>query len=130
MALPATIPPGATQHQVLSPAMWITEPEEARVYFEMVLSYSMTLSNLPKETLETNLREQIGYYAGYYSREIRARVERLFGAVHPVFGPVVDKPLQPASLIAAGMHVAEEVRKGATVSEAMASARKKGLSHV
>ncbi len=41
----------------------------------------------PKEA-EYIIKANLGYMAGYYNHETAQKVQRLFGAVHPVFGTV------------------------------------------
>lgn len=50
----------------------------------------------------------MGYYAGYYDAETRERVERLFGAVHPIFGSVRNTPEE---ILKAGIEMGRKARK-------------------
>jgi hypothetical protein len=63
---------------------------EAQDMFEVLVGRRMALNTgMTREAAERQERENIGYYAGYYnSVEVRVRVQRLFGAPHPIFGPV------------------------------------------
>jgi hypothetical protein len=77
-----------TYEESLSPAMKITEQEDADQYFKDYVEW-MTKNfkdadgkYTPEEVCKINL----GYYAAYYDLETRERVERLFITRHPVFG--------------------------------------------
>lgn len=50
-----------------------------------------------REESEEIERSNLGYYAGYYDAETRERVERLFGAVHPIFGRSTPTPAEAYS---------------------------------
>lgn len=69
-------------------AMMITTKEEAKAYFEKLVQWQMTAWGGTREEAESIVRHNIGYYAGYYSEDIRAKVEELFECQHPVFGSV------------------------------------------
>jgi hypothetical protein len=71
------------------PAMEITDQEEADRYFEICVQHTMTFGKSRKEA-EKIERSNLGYYAGYYSEEVRERVERLFKCAHPVFGSIAE----------------------------------------
>ena len=75
------------------PAMEMTDPAEAAAYFERCVAHSMERGH-DREEAERIERVNLGYYAGYYSNETRARIERLFLCAHPVFGAIaaVDPP--------------------------------------
>ena len=78
-------PDTMTYSEMYGPAMTITDAEEAKEYFEACVEYSMRFGN-SRQKAEANERISIGYWAGYYDSETAARVHRLFGAVHPIFG--------------------------------------------
>jgi len=68
---------------------------------------------LSREEAEKRERSNLGYWSGYYSTEIQARVERLFGAVHPVFGSTTStRQLTPEETIKIGQQMGEKVRRG------------------
>jgi len=69
------------------PAMKILNQDEADAYFEACVEHCMRAGN-DRATAEDIERENLAYYAGYYSDETRARVERLFRCAHPVFGSI------------------------------------------
>lgn len=80
-----------TYAESLGPAMRITDPEDAKQYFNDYVAF--TASNFEdasgKFTPEEVCRINLGYYAGYFDRETKERVEKLFIAPHPVFGSIL-----------------------------------------
>lgn len=68
-----------------APAMEITDQAEADAYFERCVRHCMTFEKT-REEAEKIERANLGYYAGYYDHETRARVERLFHCAHPILG--------------------------------------------
>ena len=70
------------------PAMEITDEAEASAYFELCVEHAMRLRPYKRSEAESIERENLGYYAGYYSNEVRQRVERLFNCSHPIFGKI------------------------------------------
>lgn len=88
-------------------AMEFTDQAEADAYFEILVEHSMRcgLSRPEAETLE---RRNLGYFAGYYSNEVRERVERLFRCEHPFFGSIAKNgPPTCEQALAAGKKLAE-----------------------
>lgn len=84
-------PQAETIGEIYGPAMEITDPEEAREYFQSLVQRCMERAeedgNEPDlEYCEYTQRSNLGYYAGYYDPIVRKRVEILFGAMHPIFG--------------------------------------------
>ena len=78
---------GNTVGEVYGPAMEITDQAEAADYFQQLVARSMREYPLAtREEIETIVRDSLGYAAGYCTPETRQRVQRLFGAVHPIFG--------------------------------------------
>jgi hypothetical protein len=81
------IPDQVTIGEKYGPAMAITEPEAAREYFEAcVEQHQRRKPGTTREEAERIERQNLGYYAGYYNVHTQERVDRLFGAAHPVFG--------------------------------------------
>jgi hypothetical protein len=88
------------------PAMEITEQVAADEYFERCVTHCMSFGKSRKEA-EAIERANLGYYAGYYSHETRARVERLFSCAHPVFGSIAEKGIPtPTEALEAGRRLA------------------------
>jgi hypothetical protein len=70
-----------------NPAMKLTDEQEAKEYFDLCVQHCMSFGKTLEEA-ESIERQNLGYWAGYYDNETRERVERLFGAEHPIFGSV------------------------------------------
>lgn len=88
------------------PAMKITDEAEAKEYFERCVEHTMRFPKIKdREEAEKIERSNLGYYAGYYSPEVGKRVNRLFGAVHPIFG---TKTPTPEEAFEAGRKMAED----------------------
>lgn len=73
-----------------SPAMKIEEQAEADAYFEECVQHTMDNFGKTRTEAEEVERSNLGYWAGYYSSETRARVERLFKCAHPIFGTIAE----------------------------------------
>ena len=92
------IPNEASIGEVYGPAMEITTEEAAQEYLEALIERYLRL--FPEDTHEQALAcelSNLGYYAGYYDDMTRFRVQRLYGATHPIFGgtrPSTDEALQ------------------------------------
>lgn len=84
------------------PAMELTEQSDADAYWEKCVRHSMSFGK-SREEAEQIERANLGYFAGYYDHETRARVERLFRCAHPVFGAIADNgPPTPGEAFEAG----------------------------
>lgn len=87
---------GTTYRDLLEPAMRITSQEEADYYWELLVSYQMgALMGIEhiryaegecRQKAEENTRINLGYYAGYFDKEVQERVNHLFKTTHPIFG--------------------------------------------
>jgi hypothetical protein len=87
------LPIPMTIREKYAPAMNLTVQEDADAYFEACVEHNMRWSkqnNEPRSRQEAEVieRSNLGYFAGYYSNEVRERVEKLFKCAHPVFGAV------------------------------------------
>lgn len=88
------------------PGMAITDPTEATAYFEKCVAHTMSWGK-SREEAEDIERQNFGYYAGYYSDETRARVEKLFRCSHPVFGAIRERGAPTSNeALTAGMSAA------------------------
>lgn len=90
------------------PAMEMQTEAEAAEYFERCVAHTMSFgkSRVEAENIE---RQNLGYYAGYYSNETRERVERLFKCAHPVFGSIAEEgPPSPTRALMAGFARAKD----------------------
>ncbi|KKK91992.1 hypothetical protein LCGC14_2707400, partial [marine sediment metagenome] len=106
------LPKVITIGEKYNPAMKITDPEEAKAYFELCVQHCMKYSDKPmdREEAERIQSANIGYYAGYYDRETGRRVQKLFGVVHPIFGKVDDYPT-PERAFVMGQAMGEKLKK-------------------
>jgi len=81
-----------TYGECLGPAMEIIESKDAEQYFIKYVAWiQRALDKEPRNdsiTASDIAKCNLGYYAGYYSNEVRERVERLFNCSHPVFGSI------------------------------------------
>ena len=81
--------------ECLEPAMEITEQEDADQYLKAYIEYTKKcMENDPRDDdkpAEWIVKQNLGYFAGYYSNETRARVEKLFKCSHPIFGSIKEK---------------------------------------
>lgn len=73
-----------------APAMEITEQKEADEYFAACVEHNLRTGGKTREAAEIIERANLGYFAGYYDNETRARVEKLFQCAHPIFGSIAD----------------------------------------
>lgn len=72
-----------TYGEALDPAMIITDAHDAANYLSAYVEYTETLGFPHDEAVKIALGN-IGYYALSCSSETYKRVQRLFGAVHPL----------------------------------------------
>ncbi len=88
------------------PAMEMTDQAQADAYFEECVQHTMSFGK-SREEAEGIEKQNLGYFAGYYSHETRERVERLFRCAHPVFGAIKDNgPPSPVAAFTAGLKAA------------------------
>jgi ribosomal protein L9 len=86
-------------------AMGITDEQEAYVYFKLLVKQ---VEGKPEEEAEALVRHNLGYWAGYYDQKTRIRVEKLYGAVHPIFGSVESsKNLTVEEILNMGVKIAK-----------------------
>lgn len=79
-----------TYGEALGTAMSITDPEDAKQYFEAYVDFMVKHSSIKKREAIEIAKLNLGYYAGYYDNETRERVERLFLCEHPIFGSIKE----------------------------------------
>lgn len=65
-------------------AMKITDQAEADAHFALLVEESLVVFKKSRAETEQNVRDSLGYWAGYHSHETRERVERLFKCAHPI----------------------------------------------
>ena len=79
-----------TFHEIFEQALKIRDKEDARQYLQ---SYSrwIVIKSVGKPMIKEPIeiaKENLGYWAGYYSHDTRHKVETLFECEHPVFGSI------------------------------------------
>lgn len=83
-----------TYIEALEPAMNITDQADADQYLAAYIAYQTKMLPNGKNddglTAEDICKQNLGYYAGYYTAETRERVERLFKCKHPIFGSIME----------------------------------------
>ena len=85
-------------------AMEVTTQQDAdRIFAELVASARAANPTLTLEAASDMERQNLGYFAGYYNDETRARVERLFRCAHPVFGPIANGKPTPEEAFQMGV---------------------------
>jgi hypothetical protein len=71
-------------------AMEATTQAQADAMMRRLIAKCMKARPCTKKEAAAIQRQNLGYFAGYYGREVRARVERLYDCAHPIFGPIAD----------------------------------------
>ena len=84
-------PEKMTYGEKYDPAMKVQTQEEAAAYFERCVTHTMRFGKTRQEA-ESIERSNIGYFAGYYDSKTAARVYRLYGFGHPIFGTTQPTP--------------------------------------
>lgn len=84
--------------------------EEATELFSDLLEYGIDQEpDKDPAQIEATMRSNLGYYAGYYSLETQQRVEKLYGAVHPIFGTSFrETPITPVETFQMGAELARK----------------------
>lgn len=84
-----TIPDPLTIRELLDIATKIATPEEGAVLVAVLVARARRdTPSLTEATAAQIVRSNLGYISGYCNVETQRRFELVFGAVHPVFGPV------------------------------------------
>ncbi len=111
------MPPGspfkedATNGDIYHPAMEVKTKEEAAAYFKKIVQHVESFGNNIGDDAVRVAKQNLGYWAGYFSNETRARVEELYACAHPIFGKIEE----------VGAPTAEEAfQKGAGMGENVA----------
>jgi len=72
-----------------------------RMFEQLVQECIVENANMRRDEAIETIKENLGYFAGYYSDDVRARVEKLYRCAHPVFGPIATtKPPTEAEAMA------------------------------
>ena len=93
-------------------AMTVPDQEGADTLLEQLVRTHQMETGCPREEALEVQRSNLGYYAGYYDAETRARVERLFRCAHPFFGAIAEKG-QPTAEEAFRLGLELGTKKGA-----------------
>lgn len=106
-------PDNMTYGDKYRPAMEIEDQAEADAYFELCVEHQMRIVHCPRKEAEHIEKSNLGYFAGYYDNETRARVEHLYRCAHPVFGAIakVGSPT-PEEAFQAGLDFAAKHAAG------------------
>ena len=99
------------------PAMKIECQHKADKYFQELVKHCMSFGRIREEAEEIE-RSNLGYYAGYYNSDTRARVERLFKCSHPVFGSASEGSPTCEEAFEMGKQMGQLTKEGKTVAAA------------
>ena len=90
-----TIPIDITLSEKYGPALKAQTKEEADAYLQLCIHHNLDVCE--KDGVERTYdeaeqieKDNIAYWAGYYSRDDMKRMEELYGAKHPVLGSYKD----------------------------------------
>jgi len=94
-------------------AMHITDPEDAKQYFEALVDNCVKITKGKKTRNEciSIQKSNLGYFAGYFTDDTRERVERLFDCEHPFFGKITENKITDVEAFAMGLKMGKESRK-------------------
>lgn len=81
----------ATFGEILGPVVEIAKAGNREMAAEYIRAYRKHLvehwDKTPEEANKT-IAANVGYWGGYYGSDVRRAIEDVFGAMHPIFGPV------------------------------------------
>ncbi len=101
-------------HEIFEQALKINTKEEADVYLDEYSKW-IRLRSFGKELVkepEDIVRENFGYYAGYYSHDVRRKIEGLFECEHPIFGSIEKNgPPTMQQAFALGLEMGAKIRE-------------------
>lgn len=109
-----------TNSDLLDPAMRITNELDAEHYFEEYVKYLCAYYHINKAEAEKNAKENLGYWAAYFSHKVVDRVELLFDAPHPLFSkikPTLSQVLDgwtrptPSQIFQLGLKMGKEAKE-------------------
>lgn len=98
-----------TTSELYSRSTKIETEQEAKAYLNNLVQYFVQRFNMPLDEALLKVRQNIGCFSGYYDRETRARVEKLFNCVHPVLGSV-NNDLSPEEIFNIGLKMGEKYK--------------------
>ena len=98
----------------VEPAMDIRTKTEALLYLkDSVIEVQRLSPNTSIEDATTIVKQNIGYFAAYYADEVGYRMERLFGAIHPVLGDMkTRKSMTTQQIFEIGKAMGEKIANG------------------
>ncbi len=91
--------------ECLDPAMEITDQDEANKYLEDFILYTMKYVGKEAERI---CKINLGFWAGYFDKETRDRVQLLFKCEHPIFGVADFTALE---ILEMGIKEGERIKK-------------------
>lgn len=104
-------PTGNTIGELYKPAMEIDNEADAQFYLGKLIERRMLPENggYTEEDARALELSNLGYYSGYYDNETFERVNRLFKAVHPIFGGVY--PTDSNDTLAKGIELGKQSKE-------------------
>ena len=100
-----------TYQEQFDSAMKCETVEEARKWLNSEIVYAMNMYGQTHEKAKSVILTNLDYMAGYCNHETAQKVQRLFGAIHPIFGSAdYHKTVSPKEAIELGIKVAEKVK--------------------
>ena len=88
-------------------AMKVETEDDADIIFGMLVSNCMRETGDTREECEALQRKNLGYYAGYYDKQTRTKVEKWYNAVHPYLG-AADLDLTPEEIFQIGFELGKK----------------------
>lgn len=102
------LPPEATLDMLYEVAMSCETQPEAQACLARLVDTLVRFKGMTAEAARKDVLDTLGYTAAYGSHDQRLRIERLFGAVHPLLGSAEGGPVSPAVAFAVGQRLARE----------------------
>lgn len=100
-----------TYREQFDEAMRCKTKEEADAWLNSEIKRYQSEHGKDGEEAEYVIKSNLGYMAGYCNHEAAQKVQRLFGAVHPVFGTAdYHKTVTPEEAFEAGKRVGERLK--------------------
>lgn len=101
-----------TYGEQMKGALACETPEEAAVWLEAEIKIYVDEHDKTPEEAKEIILHNLGYMAGYYSKETSMKIKRLFQADHPIFGgPEYWDNLKPVEAFELGRNRGEEVKE-------------------
>ena len=100
--------------QKYDPAMSILDKDAADIYFQACVQHNMRTSTNNLGVAQAMERSNLGYWGGYYSKEVRVRIEELFNCEHPILGKASERDWTPDEILAEGKRIAQLWRERPT----------------